>query len=227
MKDYIHKEFPKTCAPDDFLGQIKRTINGKPVSQEQIDMILQAIKNGLKFSDTDFLLDLCCGNGVLSQCMFNDFSKYLGVDFSEYLIEVAKNNFEKLPNYEFMLCDAATYLENEKQPQRFTKALCYGAFQYLSFEDAEETLKLLNQKFKNIKRIFIGNLPDKDKAHLFYKDKNFDHILADRDSSIGIWRTKDEMAELCKKTGWNFQFSLMPESFYASHYRFDIILKRE
>jgi hypothetical protein len=48
IKNYIYKELPKLCEPDDFLGQVKRTVNGKPVSQEQIDIIIAAITNGLK-----------------------------------------------------------------------------------------------------------------------------------------------------------------------------------
>ena len=53
--DYIHKEYPKTCRPDDFWGQVKRTVHGKPVSQDQIDMIIYAIRNGLSLSHEDIL----------------------------------------------------------------------------------------------------------------------------------------------------------------------------
>jgi hypothetical protein len=53
VKDYIHKEFPKTCAADDFFGQVKRTVHGKPVSDEQIVMIIAGIRAGLKLSPKD------------------------------------------------------------------------------------------------------------------------------------------------------------------------------
>ena len=36
-KDYIHKEYPKTCDPNDFFGQVKRTVNGQPISEEEIE----------------------------------------------------------------------------------------------------------------------------------------------------------------------------------------------
>ena len=61
--DFRHKEHPKTCAADDFWGQVSRTVNGVPVSQENIDIIVQAIRDGLSFSPDDVLLDIGCGNG--------------------------------------------------------------------------------------------------------------------------------------------------------------------
>ena len=63
MSDYDHKEFPKTVDPKDFWGQVKRAINGQAVTQEQIDLIVEAVCNGLLFGKTDNLLDIGCGNG--------------------------------------------------------------------------------------------------------------------------------------------------------------------
>lgn len=223
--DYIHKEYPKTCDPKDFLGQVKRTVNGKPVSQVHIDMIVNAIKKGLHLNKYDILIDIGCGNGALSRYLFDNCSKYLGIDFSEYLIKIAKLNFEKLPLYEFQEIDAASYVESELNPDQYIKALCYGCFSYLSFEDAERVLTVLSKRFSNTKILYIGNLPDKDRAHLFYpKEKDFNNLLDDRNSPIGIWRNQDEMTKLANKTGWSIKFNLMPEEFYASHYRYDAIL---
>ena len=55
MKDYIHKEFPKSCDPDDFFGQVKRTVNGKPVGKDQINMIVDSICESLNFNNEDIL----------------------------------------------------------------------------------------------------------------------------------------------------------------------------
>lgn len=64
------KEHPKTVAQDDFWAQVKRTVNGQPVSQEQIDMIVARVKSGLILQRGDKLLDLACGNGALSRYFF-------------------------------------------------------------------------------------------------------------------------------------------------------------
>jgi hypothetical protein len=84
------KEYPKTLAPTDFWGQVKRTVNGQAVSEEQIQMILALIRRELQLDKDDRLLDLACGNGALSQYLFADCREFLGVDFSEVLIDVAR-----------------------------------------------------------------------------------------------------------------------------------------
>jgi len=227
IDDYLHKEYPKTRARDDFWGQVKRTVHGKPVSQEQIDTIVKAIKDGLLFSPDDMLLDIGCGNGALSQYFFENVSQFHGVDFSGYLIEVAKEYFEKAPGFTFQEIDAASYVDSEANPERFTKCLCYGVFTYFSFENAERVLSGLSKRFVNIQTVYIGNLPDRDRAHLFYPEgKDFFHLLDDRTSPIGIWRSKDDFTQLARKTGWEIDFHMMPKDFYAAHYRYDAILKR-
>ena len=223
---YIHKEYPKTCDPKDFLGQVKRTVNSQPVTQRQIDLIIDSVNHFLKLSENDILLDIGCGNGFLSNYFFDKCSEFLGVDFSDYLIEIAKLNFEKAPTHVFQNDDAASYVDSEKNPNRFTKALCYGCFAYLSFEDAKEVLIKLRKRFNNIKVLYIGNLPDKDLAHKFYnKTTNNFPDLSDNKSSIGIWRSKQEMIDLANETGWKIEIITMPEEFYASHYRYDAILR--
>jgi len=227
-KDYLHKEHPKTCAENDFWGQVCRTVKGVPVSQEHIDMIVRTIKNGMNFSAGDILLDIGCGNGALSQYFFDECAKFNGVDFSEYLIMIAKNNFETPPTHIFTKIDAVEYIESEPNPDMFTKALCYGVFSYFSQDQAEKVLSGIIKFFTNINLFFIGNLPDKDRAHLFFPTENDynDDLLNDRESPIGIWRSRDEFSDLARKTGWNVEFSLMPDNFYSAHYRYDAILKR-
>ena len=226
--DNLHKEFPKTKAKKDFWGQVSRTVHGTPVTQEHIDMIISTINHALEFNPSDVLLDLGCGNGALSQYLFKNCSKFLGVDFSEYLIQIAKENFESHPNYAFKVMNAVEYIDKEENPEQFSKALCYGAFSYLSHHDSTKLLQTLNKRFTNIERFYIGNLPDKDKAHLFYpQDTDFTSLLSERESPIGIWRSQKEFCNLANETGWNVSFSTMPKSFYSAHYRFDALLTRD
>jgi len=175
----------------------------------------------------DVLLDIGCGNGALSRYLFKECREFFGVDFSEYLVSVAKENFESRPHYIFRHQDAAAYVDWEPEPARFTKALCYGCFMYLSFSEAEHVLRQLAERFTNLDTLYIGNIPDKLRAANFYpQDKDFTDLLADNKSPIGIWRSEEDIRELAEKTGWNVEFSYMDEDFYAAHYRFDAMLTR-
>lgn len=221
----FYKLHPLTCARDDFWGQVKRTVNGKPVSEEQIRMIVDAGLKGLNLAPQDRLLDLCCGNGALSRYFFAACESGLGVDYSEPLIEVARENFEQAPDFVFQLADVVEYAQAEPAPERFTKALCYGSFQYLGADAATALLATLRERFSGLARLFIGNLPDRERMGLFYGDReSAPGIEHDPDSAIGVWRTEAEFAELARACGWSASFSRMPGGYYAAAYRYDALL---
>lgn len=226
MKDFIHKEYPKSCDPNDFFVQVKRTVNGKPVSQEQINMIVDSIMNGLQLKSNDVMFDLGCGNGALSMLMFSFMKKYHGIDFSEFLVEVAKKNFEK-QDFTFEIAEANSYMNEVASNPEYTKALCYGVFSYFDRNMAENILRKIFNKFTNISRFYIGNIPDKNRVDkFFYKGIDYTKLIHDTQSAIGIWWTEDEFRELASKTGWNVEFIHMPANFYSAHYRFDLVLSR-
>jgi len=223
----FYKEHPKTCSPDDFWSQVKRTVNGIPVSQYQIDLIVNAVMAGLELEQEDFFLDLCCGNGALSNLLFKHCKGGLGVDFSEQLISTANKYFAVPPDQNYILRDVVEFCEHPTTPHKFSKILCYGSFSYIEHERAEALLCLLKNNFPNIKRVFIGNCPDKDLLAEFYRDRPFAPGLEDEpDSPIGIWRTQEEFISLAKRCGWLAKIHKMPGEYYAAHYRYDIILSK-
>ena len=221
----FYKEHPKTCEADDFWGQVKRTVNGKPVSQDQIDMIVTAVVKGLALNDQDTLLDLCCGNGALSTLLFDHCRGGIGIDFSKHLIEIANKNFAKIGSRMFYLDDVVDACSSISEPERFTKAVCYGSFPYLEAGRAELLLSTLNIRYPKLSRVFIGNCPDKKLAADFFGDREYsENLLSDPSSAIGVWRTFDEFIALAATCGWQAEVRKMPSNYYAAHYRYDIIL---
>jgi hypothetical protein len=217
----------RTCAQDDFLGQVRRTVNGVPFSDEQVEMVVEAVRSGLTLEQGDVLLELACGNGSLSNHLFDACKGYMGIDCSDYLISVAKRHFEQLPNFQFERRTAADYLREETLPLRFSKALCYAGFQYFSEEEAPEILRALYARFSNLKKVFIGNMPDKANVAKFYRDRTASpEELGDCSTAIGVWRTRAEFSELAEAAGWTVTCSTMPSEYQLAHYRFDAILTR-
>lgn len=220
------KEYPNTLSPTDFWGQVKRTVNGKPVSEQQITMIVESIRQALQFHPQDCLLDLACGNGALSRFFFGQCDEVLGVDFSEALINVARANFEQ-PKRNFVLSDVGKYVTQEPVAERFTKVLCYGSFPYFPEETARLVLQRLHTAFHSVERVFIGNLPDLDRHGAFFSDeRDHTHELKDPESKIGIWRSEEDFRMLAADCGWVADFRHMPKAFYAAHYRYDVLLTR-
>lgn len=226
VRDY-YTQHAMSCAHDDFWGQVKRSINGRPVDQDQIDLIVEAITNGLQLRADDVLLDLCCGNGVLTDRIFNRCSGGLGVDFVDYLIGVANTHFAHTPDRHYLAADVEQFTASAGDTERFTKVLCYGSFQYLPAESAQRVLSSLHTRFPNVERVFLGNLPDKSRMSAFYRDSVYEPgIENDNESLLGIWRTPQECTRLAESCGWKARIAVMPSGFFASHYRFDAILER-
>jgi hypothetical protein len=220
-----YERHARTCSRTDFWGQVRRTVNGEPVSQEQIEMIVSAVKSGLSLSPEDYLLDLCCGNGALSHRFFSSCRSGLGVDISETLISVAREHFGGEGNFSYREQDVIEFLASETEPERFTCALCYGSLAGFRRPDAEKMLSLMRSRFTNIGRFMIGNIPDRERLFSFFSEETYEEGIEDRpDSKIGIWWSREEILEVATKTGWAVQFSMMPSAYFTSHYRFDALL---
>jgi len=220
---YDYLEHPKTCDPEDLWGQVRRTVNGKPISEEQLELIFSMVRTALHFEKADTLLDLACGNGALASYFFDEIHEYLGVDMSPYLIEVAKKNFENTPRYSFLENSINPYSTEEKLPERFTKILLYGAVAYLSKDELRELLTTLRTRFTHVSRFFIGTIPDRDCAKAFFQERPM-LPLDDHTTAIGLWWTRHEFQTLCEDCGWTTQLVDMPQDFFQSHYRFNAVL---
>ena len=227
INKFDHDKHARTKDEKDFWGQIRRTVQGKAVEEGQINMIVDRITEQLSFQKSDSLLDLACGNGALASRIFNLIDSYTGVDFSKTLIEIANKYFASPPDYSFVHSDASEYVDKLPKNSNFNKLLCYGSFSYFSDDSAVDILQKVFNYHPLVSHFFIGNLPDRDLAAEFYGSKNINQEeLSDHESPIGIWRSSDEFVELAISCGWQAELSRMPDNYYASHYRYDVLLTR-
>ena len=221
--DYVER--PKTCAPDDFWGQVRRTVNGQPIPQEQLDMLFFMIRDGLNFSSDDVLLDLCCGNGAVGKEFFDDIKGYLGVDISPILIEIGRKNFQRVPTHTFLEENLEAYLRAEETPARFTKVLWFSSMQYFFEHDIRSVLSHLLASFTGVRQIFIGSIPDTSRANAFFQNRPKER-LDDPTSAIGCWFRTDDFQQMAADCGWNAEIRLARPEYYQAHYRFNALLTR-
>ncbi len=221
-----YQEYPKTLPRDDFWGQARRTIMGRRISEEEVGLLVDHIREQLRLRPSDILLDIGCGNGALSARLFDDCAGYAGVDLSPYLIEVAQEFFERLPNHLFFNSDAAEFAESVDEPDRFTKGLCFATLQYLPTETVKVVLQVLSDRFPNLCRVVLGNLPNREKADLFFNDGYDESDLQQHESQVGKWWSTEEIGCLASSFGWEVGFSRMPDDIFNAKYRFDAILTK-
>lgn len=215
----------RSCAPDDLWGQVKRTVHGKPLPAAQIDMILENVQAMLELNASDVLLDLCCGNGALTHHWFAACANGIGVDASPCLIDIARSRFGEGEPDRFVLAEAVSYLESPQCRSDFTKAVCYGSLQYFSAGRAAELLTALRRLCPTLRRVVIGNIPDRDRAAAFFGAKLPDTEELDSPlTPTGVWHSAQGFTELARRSGWRCRTQSMPADFHAAHYRFDAIL---
>jgi cyclopropane fatty-acyl-phospholipid synthase-like methyltransferase len=216
--------------PNDLWGQTgsyRRDVPG----EDSAETLVATLIGQLELQPDDVLLDLGCGNGALTNMMFDRCAGGLGIDGTEAFIKTAKSRFETNTR-RFIHQDMLSGLVEAVAPERLTKALCNGAFQYLWPEDATAVLAQLSERFENIDRIVLGSLPDRDKlpSLLDYIDPAmFPHGIPegfedDAESMFGVWRTKDETIRLGIETNWSVEIA--PVRGLQGRYRFNAVLTR-
>lgn len=226
IEHYHHKEHPKTVGRREFWKQIKRTVNGKEVSKNDILAITAAVKKGLLFDKNDNLLDLGCGNAALASYFLNSINLYHGVDFSEYLLEIAQEYFHVAGKTSFQNLDLNESPLSIAKIEHSNKVLIYGAFSYLTVSTVQRLSDYLTSQTQ-IERMFIGNIPNIKKAKAFYAKRNISQYeLLNHKSAIGIWWEPNDLASIFQKNQCSTKISKMPTNFYASEYRFDLIVSR-
>lgn len=221
-----YEEYPKTLARDDFWGQVRRTIMGRRITEEEMTTLVDHVRDLLELRPGDVLLDIACGNGALSARLFDRCAGYAGVDRSAYLIEIAKEYFERPPRYLFFHGDAAEFAASVQRPESFTKILCFSVLQYLPAGAVDGLMGVVSERFPNAHRFVLGELPERDRAKRFFHEGYTNGDLEEHQSQIGRWWSTEEVSDLAARFGWDVAIARMPEDYFGAKYRFDAILTR-
>lgn len=222
--EYDYTQRPRQFERDDFWRQVRRTINGQPVDESQIRLIVAQIVSVLDLRPaTDHLLDIGCGNGALSARLEPHVARLHGIDYSEYLIGVALEYFssEKL-TFEQRKVE---HIILQDEYKTFNKVLLYGVASFLS-DDALQGL--VAWYFKNNNgAMLLGNSRDRGRAFEFYGREPSAVELDDTASSMGKWRERAWFEKLADEQGVKVTFFKMPMEFYAAKYYFDVLLSKD
>jgi len=178
----------------------------------------------------DVLLDVCCGNGLLTSYLAKHCKAVLGVDFSDKLIAQAKRNHES-QLVTFVCADALVLGELKiKHPAvnlPFTKSTLCFSFQYF------ETVSLGKQVVEGIFNqgpsvLFLGDVPDRDRFFYYYKSwrdlaRLVKHMLQQRNDMGKFW-SLEELTFIAKSLGKQGKKVTQPDSFPYAHYRMDFLI---
>ena len=225
-------KYPKLAGEQEFLKQVGKTVGGIPITDEQFRILVDSVKEHLEIKEDDRLLDLCCGNGIITKELANQCEFVLGIDFSEQLIKMAKkhNSGDKV---EYLQMDVRSIGElSSSYKGYFTKILCYEALAFFDKKDFNEMLKNILVLSVENPVIFFGSVLDRERIWNFFntfRRKMFYLIqikLLRKEVGIGRWWTAHEIENICNKRNLTSTIFYQPEVLHTSHYRSDVKIEK-
>lgn len=221
-----HFNFNAEHFVDSQLKQVGKTINGCEVDQDQVCLIIETIKNHLALSKNDSVIDLCCGNGLLTARIARFCKRVVGVDFSEKMIAIGRKT-NIVPNIKYFVSDVIALEWNRFRG--YSKLCIYEGIQHLTVEEFRQLLRAIRENIDN-PTIFIGGVPDKQKLNQYYDTDEKIAFFLDREargiSHMGRWWDQSEIEAVGKELGMQTCFHAQHSTLYSAYYRFDCVLEQ-
>ena len=218
---------------DDLYFQVGRTINKKPIPPHVHHLMVERIKRMLDLSPGDHLLDLCCGNGLMTFDLAGYVAHVTGVDFAVHLVEAAKS-LKSRGNITYVCGDAkkplGLFLDASVRP---AKVLMNAALAYFDPDD-----------FRTILAQIIDHNQDADFLALFTDVPNADWMFRFYDTperlaryhenqknpmntndGIGRWWRPEEVMEVAD--GLGLRASIYPQPVELTNYRMDVLVSKK
>ena len=187
----------------------------------------------LNLTDDDVLLDVCCGNGLLTSYLAKHCKAVLGVDFSQQLIGQAQQ-YHSSQTIAFVCVDALrlpqTNLKHPGIDLPFTKSSLCFSFQY--FETVSAGKQVVEGIFKQgVSALFLGDVPDRERFFYYYKSlKDLSRLafqMLRQRNDMGKFWSEDELSYIAKSLGKQGQKIIQPSNFPYAHYRMDYLFNTQ
>ena len=203
-------------------AQVGRLISGNLHPDELMDKIANKIANQIQLKPNDVLLDVCCGNGILTRKLAAKCNCVTAIDFSEVLINNAQRT--ESTNITWICEDATSFKLN----QQFDKIVLYFSFQYFeSDEQASKVIEALKLHLNPGGILIMGDIPDYDFKWKYYDTfpKRFFAIwskLKGKNNMGRFWR-KSDLVKLCSDSDLKSEIQKQETWQPYSWYRFDLV----
>jgi cyclopropane fatty-acyl-phospholipid synthase-like methyltransferase len=212
---------------DDFARQVGKTVNGHPMSSAQVDAMVDDVVERLAIDRRDRVLDLCCGNGLITRRCAARCREIIGVDFSAPLIRTASAHFSA-ENIRYVEADVRrlpAWLFDEPP----TKIYMYEGLQHLGTSDLEGILASLRCSAARSAPILLASVPDRDRLWNFYdtpaRREEYHRRVAEGTEAIGQWWSRADLMALTERCGYSVEFTALNPALHGAHYRFDALCR--
>lgn len=224
-QNYWDKHVDNVSSDDPF-RQVLRVQNKEPMPQDQFRQLANQIRSVLELSSTDSLIDLCCGNGLLTVELAPHCKEVTAIDFCEELVDAIPVTGPT--PITTVVSDAVSV---DLAANSADKILIAAALQHFS---QGEVVQLLRKTFSWLRpggRLLVTDILDSERIWAFYNSPEresayFDN-LAKQTPILGTWFHRTWLEKLGQDVGFaETQILVQPREQIYSHYRFDLLAQR-
>lgn len=216
---------------EDLLYQVGKTIGGNVISEENFEILVNEVVEQLGLTSADNLLDLCCGNGVLTKAMAPYVNKVIGVDFSEPYIKNA-NKYCLTENTEYILHDVndLTRLRDKLQSEGINKVLIYDALAYFDRQELKNLIHTLCSILPGESQIMLASVLDRRKMWAFFNTPArkwnyfFNIKLLGKSKGLGTWWKINTFQRIAHELGLKYRIIPQNPHLHTAHYRMNVML---
>lgn len=227
-KEYFETH-PGRFGEREFMKQVGKTVHGEPITEEQKQAQIKSIRAALDLGPDDRVLDLCCGNGVLTREVAAGCVSVAGVDFSAALISIA-DKYNRPDNVEYHCMSATDPAVAALSGAPFDKVYMYEAFQHFDEDQARLVLQRMAEASTGEGLAFIAGIPDKERIWNFYntpeRRAEYHERVVKGTEAIGQWWEPGALAEVCASLGYSMEVRQQNPVLHSARYRFDAVLRK-
>jgi len=217
------------AGPLDFMEQVKRTVCGQPMSASQVVLSAEVARTALDLDQSDIVLDLGCGNGLVTIRLAEACRAVYAVDYSQDLIEIARRHYAA-PNLTYVHCEATELTAAQLDNLRPSKVAMIAGLQYFTVAMLERLLATIGTLTDGSAPVFFSDVPDVDHIQDFYNTPArwayYEQQRAMGTEPMGTWWDRRHLAELLRSAGYAAEFRRQAANRYAAYYhRFDLLAR--
>jgi cyclopropane fatty-acyl-phospholipid synthase-like methyltransferase len=223
--------FPAQFGEDEFCQQVGRTAAGRvPTPEPELARVVDQMAEGLELAAGDDVLDLCCGNGLLTRRLAARCRRVVGVDFSSAMIDLARAHHP---------ADNATYvrasaleLAPELLPDAFvaTKACMFESLQYFTPAQLPALLAGLRRVTADRVVVYFSGVLDAERIYSFFNTPErraaYEEQRRTGREIMGHWWAKADLERAAADAGFAIEVRAQDPALNTAHYRFDVKLVR-
>lgn len=213
----------------DLFVEVGKTVGGEPISEAAFELSIRLVAEALHLNTDDRLLELCCGNGLMTRPLADLVAEVCAVDFAEGLVVHARE-FRARPNITYHRADVVDFINEAAATGSYlpSKILLGDALGYFTPASLREILFAAQRLQKDGVAVLASGIPCDDLKWNFYNTPERVRRYGENqlkpgnaNDGIGRWWTKEELAGLGRQLG--LEVTLREQSPILSTFRIDAL----